>query len=185
MNETLKSIAERYSCRDFADTPLKAEQVKALVESALAAPSGMNSQPWHVIVITDKALIDELDAEGMKILAAAEDKSSYERMKERGGKLFYNAPCMIIVTAEDPKAAALDCGILSQNVALAAHSLGLGNVICGMANVPFAGPRGEELKKRVKFPGTHNFSMSILVGTAKSGKKPHDLDLSKVSYVAP
>ena len=53
MNETLKTIAERYSCRDFAETPLTSEQIKAIVDAALAAPSAMNNQPWHVIMITD------------------------------------------------------------------------------------------------------------------------------------
>ena len=183
MNETLKTIMTRYSCRDFTGSPLTEEQLKAIVDAALAAPSGMNRQPWHIIVVTDKKLIDELDAEGMKILAAAEDKSTYERMMSRGGKLYYNAPCMFIVTAEDPKASALDCGILTQNVALAAHSLGLGNVIVGMAGVPLSGPRGDEFKKRLNFPAGFDFSMGILIGAAKSGKEPHELEAAKVSYV--
>ena len=80
MNGTLKTIVERYSCRDFADTPLTDEQIKLLVDAALASPSAMNRQPWHIIMVTDKALIEELDDEGMNILAAAEDKSGYERI---------------------------------------------------------------------------------------------------------
>jgi len=184
MNETLKSIAARYSCRDFTGKALTDEQIKSLVEAALAAPSGMNRQPWHVIVVSDKKLIEELDAEGMKILSNAEDKSAYERFMDRGGKLLYNAPCMIIITAEKPQASAMDCGILTENVALAAHSLGLGNVIVGMASVPLSGQRGDDFKKRLKFPQGHDFSMSVLVGEAKSTKEPHELDMSKVSYVS-
>ena len=184
MNETLKTIAERYSCRDFASTPLTGEQVNAIAEAALAAPSGMNLQPWHIIIVTDKSLIDELDGDGMNTLATNEDKSAYERMKARGGKLLYNAPCMVLVVSGDVKAAALDCGILTQNIALAAHSLGLGNVICGMAGLPFTGSRGDEFKKRCQFPDGYDFVMSILIGTANKGKKPHDLNMSKVTYVA-
>ena len=101
MNETLQTIMSRFSCRDFADKPLTNEQIKALADAALAAPSAMNRQPWHVIMITDKALIDELDAEGMNILRAAEDKSGYERVMSRGGKIFYNAPCMMMMVASD------------------------------------------------------------------------------------
>ncbi|MDR0313791.1 MAG: nitroreductase family protein [Treponema sp.] len=183
MNETLKTIAERYSCRDFTGTPLEGAQVKALVEAALASPSGMNRQPWHIIVITDKNLIDELDAEGMKILAAAEDKAGYERIKSRGGKLFYNAPCMIIAATSSSSPAAMDCGILSQNIALAAHSLGLGSVICGMAGIPLSGPRAEDYKKRLKFPEGYGFGIAVLVGKAKSGKEPHELDMAKVTYI--
>jgi nitroreductase len=183
MNETLKIITERYSCRDFTGTALTDAQIKALVDAALAAPSGMNRQPWHIIVVTDKALIDELDVEAMGILGAAEDKSGYERIKSRGGKVYYNAPCMVIVTTDDSGFGALDCGIVSQNVALAAASLGLGNVICGMAGMPISGPRGDEFKKRLKFPDGHRFAISVLVGAAKSGKAPHELDTGKVTYI--
>ena len=183
MNETLKTIAERYSCRDFSDAPLTAGQIKSLAEAAAAAPSAMNRQPWHVIVITDKALIDELDAEGMRILAAAEDKSSYERIKSRGGKVFYNAPCMFIIASDGSHYASMDCGILSQNITLAAHSLGLASVICGMAGIPFKGPRGDEYKKRIGLPDGYEFGISVLVGTAKSGKEPHELDMNKVTYI--
>jgi nitroreductase len=183
MNETLKTIAERYSCRDFADTALTDEQIKAVVEAGLAAPSGMNRQPWHIIIVTDKGLIEELDAEGVGILASADDKSVYERIMSRGGKLFYNAPCMVVVASEGPQAAAMDCGILSQNVTLAVHSLGLGSVICGMAGIPLSGPRGDELKKRLRFPDGYCFGIAILAGTAKSTKAPHELDTGKVTYI--
>jgi nitroreductase len=185
MNETLKTIMERYSCRDFTGTPLTAAQVKALAEAALASPSGMNRQPWQIIVITDKKLIDELDAEGMKVLSAADDKSGYERIMSRGGKLFYNAPCMIIAAMSRSNPAAMDCGILSENIALAAHSLGLGNVICGMASIPFSGLKGDDFRKRLKFPEGYDFGIAVLVGTAKSTKEPHELDMTKVTYIEP
>ena len=183
MNNVLKTICERYSCRDFADTPLNGEQIDTLVRAALASPSGLNRQPWHVIVVTDKALIDEMDVEGMKALSEAENKNVYERILSRGGKLFYNAPCMIIATSSDPGGAPMDCGILSQNIALAAHSIGLGNVICGLASVPINGPSGNNLKKRLKFPENHVFGISVLVGYAKSKKEPHELDFNKVTFI--
>jgi len=182
MSETLKTIAERYSCRDFADTPLTEDQVKALVEAALAAPSAMNRQPWHVIAVTDKSLIDEMDSDSMEILAA-EDQSTYERIKSRGGKIFYNAPSMIMIASDGSDHALTDCGILSQNVALAAHSLGLGNVICGMARIPLNGSRGDEWRERMQFPEGYGFGMAVLVGTAKSGKAPHKPDMNKVTYI--
>jgi nitroreductase len=182
MNETMKSILERYSCREFCDAPLTDDQVKSMVRAALAATSAMNRQPWRVIAITDKALIDDMDAEGMKVLAV-EDKSGYERIMSRGGKIFYDAPCMIMVASDGSEYASMDCGILSQNVSLAAHSLGLGSVICGMARIPLNGPAGCALKKRMGFPEGFVFGIAILVGAAKSVEAPHELDLCKASYV--
>jgi len=183
MNDTLRTIAERYSCRDFADEPLTGAQIKAIVDAALASPSAVNRQPWHVIVVKDRSLIEEMDAEGMAVLAAAEDKTGYERIRSRGGKVFYNAPCMLMVASDGSGYASMDCGILSQNVALAAHALGLGSVICGMAGIPLGGPRGSEFKKRLKFPEGYVFGIAILLGKAKSGKAPHAPDMRKVTYI--
>ena len=183
MNETVKSIMERFSCRGFTGNALSEDNIKTIVEAALAAPSAMNLMPWFVTVITDKAFIDELDAEGMSILAEGEDKSGYTRMMERGGKLFYNAPCMVVIAGDDSGSAALDCGILTQNIALAAHSLGLGNVICGMAGVPLTGRRAAEFKEKMAIPEKYNYTMSVLIGEPTVAKEPHELDFSKVSYV--
>ena len=183
MSETIKAIMDRYSCRDFEGSPLTDEQVKVLTEAALAAPSAMNRQPWHITVVTDKAFIDEFDAEGVRVLAAAEDKSGYERILSRGGKLFYNAPCMFMVSSDGSYYASMDCGIVSQNLSLAAHALGLGSVICGMGGIPLGGARGDDYKKQLHFPDGYGFGIAVLIGAAKSGKDPHEPDFNKVSYV--
>ncbi|MCL1997545.1 MAG: nitroreductase family protein [Turicibacter sp.] len=180
MNETLKTITERYSCRGYTGDPLKKEEIEQLVKAALASPSAVNRQPWRVIVCTDKALIDEMDAAGVKILEANEDKTSYNRIMERGGKMLYNAPCMITIVADDTPYAIMDSGIMVQNMALAAHSMGLGNVICAMARILF---EDDKYKKALNFPDGYKFAVSILVGKANTTKEPHELDFSKVSYV--
>ena len=183
MNETLKNIAKRYTCRDFKATPVAEQQIEELVKAALAAPSARNLQPWHIIVVTDKALVDELDAEGMKLLSNEEDKTMYENMMARGGKLFYNAPCLVLVLSDGSKWGTLDSGILCQNVVIAAESMGLGTCIVGMAGVPLNGPKSDEYKKRLNFPENHTFAIGILIGEIISGKEPHEHDRNKVSYV--
>ena len=183
MNETLKTITERFSCRDFSDAPLTGEQIEAIVKAAMAAPSARNNMPWHVIVVTDKALLKEMDDEGLDVLAASDDPFGYSRIKEEGGNLFYNAPCMFLITTDGSFFSKVDSGILCQNITLAAHSLGLGSVICGLARTPLTGPRGEEFRKRLQFPDGYDFTIAVLVGTVKTGKEPHELDMSKVSYI--
>lgn len=182
-NETLRTIAQRYSCRDFDPSPPSDAEIAALVDAALAAPSAVNKQPWRIIVIKDKSLIDDMDAAGMQEMAAAEDRYWYDLMVERGSRLFYGAPCMIMIASDGSDNAPLDCGIVSQNIALAAHAMGLGSCICGLARIPFSGGKGQEFKKRMKFPEGYVFGMTVLVGAAKSGKAPHDLDHAKVTYI--
>jgi len=181
MNEVLKAIATRYSCRDFSPEKLKKEDVSAIVNAALAAPSAMNMQPWHVIVVEDKALIEEMDTAAMEVVK--KDEAWYKRMVERGGKIFYDAPCVIFIASDGTKFSTLDSGIVSQNIALAAHSLGLGSVICAMANIPLTSERGDEFKRRIKLPEGFDFGMAVCVGAAKSGKEPHELNPTKVTYI--
>jgi len=182
MNDVLKTIAERNSCRNFSPAPINDEQVNALVKAALAAPSALNRQPWHIIAITNKPLIEEMDKYAMESIKT-QNEEMYKRMMDRGGTIFYNAPCLIVIAKDDTDYATLDCGIVSQNIALAAHSLGLGNVICGMARIPLSGEKGDEFKKRINFPEGYTFGMSVCIGTAISGKEPHELDMNKVTYI--
>ena len=181
MNEVIKAIMERYSCRDFTGEPLTCQQVETLAKAAVAAPSGLNLQPWHVIAVTDKAMIDEY---GVECLAIIKEQSpeAYQRIMGRGGSVLYNAPCMIFIVKNN-SGADVDCGIAIQNVALAAHSMGLGNVICGMAKAAFNGPNADKWAKRLQVPEGYSFGISILAGTAQSGKEPHELDLNKITYV--
>lgn len=183
MHETLKTIIERNSCRDFSDTALTDTQIETLVKSALAAPSAMNAMPWHIIVVTDKALLKEMDAYIMARIAST-NAEWHTRMLERGGKIFYNAPCLILVAKKDSSEwAPLDCGIVSQNIALSAHALGLGNVICGMARMAFEGEGDASWVARLQIPEGYSFGMSVCIGNANAGKEPHELDYTKVTYV--
>lgn len=181
MNEILNTISRRYSCRAYDGRLPEREKLEALALAAVQAPSGMNRQPWQVIVVTNKALIEEMDAEGMRILAEAEDKTTYERFMSRGGTLFYNAPCMYLILKQP--GADMDAGIVCENIALAATSLGLGSVICGMAAVPLNGPKGDGFKKKLGFNDGWEFGIAVLVGYSTKEGTPHTPDTSKIRYV--
>ena len=184
---TIEAIKTRYSCRNFSDKTPPDEHLRMIAEAAVAAPSGMNRQHWRVIVLKDRKLIGELEAEGIKNLAALPDKSAYERIMSRGGKIFYNAPCMIIVPivrAEPAGAEMFDCGILSENIALAATSLGIDNLICGFIAFSFTGDKNAGFKRRLGFPEGYGIGIAVLLGYAKEpGGKPHEPDLSKISFI--
>jgi len=186
MNEVLKVIAERYSCRDFKDKMPSDEVLRAIAGAAIQAPSGMNRQAWRVIVVKDRELMQDMENAGMEYLASVEDKSSYNRIMERGGRLFYGAPCMVVVPI-DPEQygpALIDCGILCQNIALAATSLGIANVMCGFAGLAFAnGKHSEEFSGRLGFPSGYAFGCSVLLGYANSTKLPHEPDETKISFI--
>ena len=184
---TIEAVQTRYSCRDFADQMPSDEDLQIISEAAIAAPSGMNRQPWRIIVVKNKELLADLEAEGMKNLAALPDKSVYERIMSRGGKLYYNAPCQIIILiakAEPSGYELIDCGILAENMALAATSLGINSLICGLAVLSFSGEKGEAFKQRLAFTEGYDIALSVLLGYAKAPDgKPHLPDQSKITVI--
>lgn len=181
MNETLRTIEKRYSCRNYTGEPVEQEKLEAIALAGVQSPSAMNNQPWKIIVIKDKAVIDEMDAATMEMLSKKEERGTYERIMGRGGKIFYNTPCMIVIAKE--LGTDMDCGIVSENIALAASSLGLGNVICGLAGLSFETEKGEIFKEKI-IPQGYEFGVAVLVGYALDDNgTPHEVDMSKISYI--
>lgn len=181
MNQVLQTIAKRYSCRGYGGKPIEKADLEAIALAAVQSPSALNQQPWKINVITNKALIEEMDAVGMEIISQWEDKSTYQRFMDRGGNLFYDAPCMFLVVKEPQKD--LDCGIVVENIVLAACSLGLGSVVCGMMEIPLMSARGEEFKKRMGMEDGEEFGMAILVGHAAKGGQQHPVNMEKIRWV--
>jgi nitroreductase len=111
----------------------------------------------------------------------------YERIMSRGGKVFYDAPCHIIVPvskAEPAGAELFDCGIVAQNIALAATSLGINSLICGLIAFAFVGEKREYFAKRLGFPDGFEVGISVLLGyAAEPSGKPHELDFGKILSV--
>jgi nitroreductase len=183
----LEAISTRYSCRAFTNRLPTDEELQLIAKAAVASPSGMNRQLWRIIVLKNKELLTDLEEEGMKNLSALPDKRTYERIRSRGGKLYYNAPCMIIIPiaqAEPAGAELFDCGIVSENIALAATSLGIDSLICGFSAFSFTGEKGEEFKKKLGFPDGYEIGIAVLLGYAKTPDgKPHEPDLTKISWI--
>ena len=47
-----KALAERKSTRAFLDKEVPIEVINAIIEQAKTAPSGVNTQPWQIVVVT-------------------------------------------------------------------------------------------------------------------------------------
>lgn len=118
MNETLKTIFSRKSVRVYKDEPIAKEKLDMLVRAGMAAPTAVDKRPWEFIIITDKAIL--------KQLAGA---LPYAKMAEQ-------AAAAIVVGGDinkqwggaDSEFWIVDCSAATENVLLAAESLGLGAV---------------------------------------------------------
>lgn len=115
--DVMPAILARRSIRKYTTADVDDAAVHDLLAAAMAAPSANNSQPWHFLVITERAR-----------LAALADALPY-------GQMLRQAPLGIVVCAEEERSPGYwvqDCSAAAENILLAAHAQGLGGVWLGV-----------------------------------------------------
>lgn len=150
MNETLKSIFDRRSIRQYKEEQIREEELKTILEAGKFAPSAMNQQSWHFTVVRNKAMLEKINT----LCKTAFLKSGNERFKERAQaenfSPFHNAPTFIIVSGDENAIAPQNDGSLALgNMFLAAHSLGIGSCWIHAMNYIFSTEEGKALKKEL------------------------------------
>lgn len=116
----MEAIKNRRSIRQYTNQAVSDDQIKAVLEAAMYAPSAGNEQPWHFIVIKDRQLLDEVPQH--------HPHSSMVRQ----------APVAILICADtrlskyDVDYWIQDCAAATENLLLAVQSLGLGAVWLGV-----------------------------------------------------
>ena len=60
VNPAIENIMTRVSVREFTGEFISQEQIDTLLCAAMAAPSALNHQPWAFIVVTDRAVLDQI-----------------------------------------------------------------------------------------------------------------------------
>ena len=116
-SNALSVIHNRKSVRNFTGEPVTEMELDVLLKAAMAAPSAVNCQPWEFIVVTERRTLDALG-----------DALPY-------AKMIYKAGAAIVVCGVPANAhkqmleyAVIDSSLASQNLLLAAESIGLGAI---------------------------------------------------------
>lgn len=165
MNETLLVIQSRRSIRHYRPDQIKTEDIKTIVEAGIYAPSAMNQQKWHFTVVRNKGMLDKMMATVKTNILSSDMPGMKERAESPDFNVYYNAPAVIIITAdEDARFTEIDCGIAAENMALAAASLGIGSVLLGMGAFALEGDAGKPLKNELGIPDNYQHIISISLG---------------------
>lgn len=144
----LKVIMNRTSCRVFQHKEVEQEKIEQLLRAAMAAPTALNAQPWHFIVINDPEIMKQLST-----------PSPHTGFLE-------SAPLAIALCGDmNKKANAIegqywehDVCAATENLLLAAEALGLGATWTGSYPVK---ERMETDKKALQLPD-HIIPISIV-----------------------
>ena len=79
MNEVIKNIKARRSCREYIDTQISTEDLNEILECALCGPSGMNSQGCYYTAIQNKEVLQELNKAVKAVFREREESSNKKK----------------------------------------------------------------------------------------------------------
>ena len=172
MNNVIEAIKSRRSVRSFQPKQLKESELQAILEAGCYAPSAMNGQSWHFTVVQNRAVLDQLSAQVKEILKQLDNPKIKERLNDPDWHAFYGAPALIVVSGrQDALFHVTDCAAATQNMLLAAHSLGLGTCWIGIIARLFDSPQGAALHQELKIPEGYKPLYGVALGYP-AGDKP-------------
>ena len=171
MNETLKVLETRRSCRNFKPDMVSEEELQEIVKAGTYAPTGMGKQSPLIIAVTNKELRDRLAEENRKIGGWNE-----------GFDPFYGAPVILIVLADRTcRTHVYDGSLVMGNLMNAAESLGVASIWIHRAKEEFDSEFGKKILTDLGIEGDYEGIGHCALGYA--AEEPKDAAARKENYV--
>jgi len=152
----LNAISQRHSVRHFTTDAVSADTLELIARAGMAAPTACNKQPWAIMVIDSRTMLNTL----------------YSAMQYRDSMAM--APAAIVVCGDMyktlPEVARefwiQDCSAMTENILIAVQALGLGAVWTGVYPIP---ERLEIVRNTLDLPDNIIPLCVILVGHPVEG----------------
>lgn len=169
-------MMSRRSIRAYKDSVISRETLNEILKYGINAPNGQNLQSYEIRVIDSPALIDSITQ------AVVKDNP---KIAERDGfkNIFVNAPCVVCIACDTQyDMAQIDCGLLGENIILAAWAKGIGSCCLGSsARWILDSPSAKPYLDRMAFSNGYKLLYCIALGyPAETPKaKPRRDDMIK------
>ena len=179
-NPTISSILNRRSIRAYKDETVGMDELATLMETALQAPTGRNLQSCDIIMTTDSSIIQSM-GDGFK---AYMQKHAASASLPEDFSVYYHAPAFAFIVG-DPQNRwyHVDAGIIVENMAVAAESMGLGSCIIGMVKDYMNSEDAVDLMKQLGAPDGYEFVIGLAIGVPDEAPEAKPRDGSKVRFI--
>ncbi len=194
----LKTIYERRAVRKYKDNSVDPAIISKILDAGRMAPSAMNKQPWKFYILTNKKTIKSFSKEIGKIAAKYFLKAGPRqiiktianllefphstRLFKGPDPVFHEAPVVIFITASRKNEwAALDVGMCSENIMLAAKSFGLDSCPVGF------GKFVEQTKifSQLHVPSEDQVHLAIIIGYGDENPEVHKRITDNAFFIDP
>lgn len=161
MNETLKVLETRRSCRNFKPDMISEEELQEIIKAGTYAPTGMGKQSPLIIAVTNKELRNQIAEENRKIGGWKE-----------GFDPFYGAPVILIVLANKAcPTYVYDGSLVLGNLMNAAESLGVASIWIHRAKEEFNSEFGKKILADLGIEGEYEGIGHCALGYAAEAPK--------------
>jgi len=134
--DTLETIVTRRSIRKYKKQTISEKIIRDVLNAAFSAPSAGNQQPWHFIILDERKILNVIHT----------FHPSAKMLKEADKAILV---CGDLNLEKFKGFWMIDCAAATENILLAAHSLGLG--ACWLGVYPREG-RVTGMRKLLKLP---------------------------------
>lgn len=118
-------MMSRRSIRAYKDSVISRETLNDILKYGINAPNGQNLQSYEIRVIDSPALIDSITQAVVKDNPKIAESDGFKN-------IFVNAPCVVCIACDTQyDMAQIDCGLLGENIILAAWAKGIGSCCLG------------------------------------------------------
>ena len=176
-NPVVENIMARRSIRKYKDQPVEREKLQQIVECGINAPSGMNQQPWEVRVVDNADYINGITEIYKKANPKAAEDPDFKNM-------FRNGAAVIFVASPKNGSGQLDCGLLGENMMLAALSLDLGTCCLG-GPIRFMKSNEEAAPylQKLEFSDDYELLYALAVGYPDEDPAAKPRNVEKVKFI--
>ena len=170
MNETVKNLISRKSCKSYQDKHVIKELLDEIVAAGLNAPSGMNKQTPRFVVVSDDQVVKQLSDMNAAVAGMPFDP-------------FYGAKDVIIVLAKKEATYLYDGSLAMGNLMNAAWSMGIGSRWIHRAKEVFESDEGKKLLKAWGIEDEVEGIGFCILGYAKEEKEKTEIQEGRVFHI--
>ena len=157
MNETLKTLKERRSCRKYLAKQVDPQALDLILEAGTYAPTGMNRQAPVIVAVQDKATRDQIAKLNAAVMGVDTDP-------------FYGAPTVLVVLADpNVRTFVYDGALVMGNLMNAAHAVGVDSCYIFRAREVFATEEGKALLRQWGIPDYYEGVGNCILGYRAEG----------------
>ena len=157
MNETLKTLKERRSCRKYSAKQVEAEALDAILEAGTYAPTGMNRQAPVIVAVQDPQTVKKISKMNAAVMGTDTDP-------------FYGAPTVLVVLADpNVRTYVYDGSLVMGNLMNAAHAVGVDSCYIFRAREVFATEEGKAMLRSWGIPDYYEGIGNCILGYREEG----------------